>query len=189
MNGFVAGLLQEEHCEILRSLLDRSDLVPLLSICRLVGLSEGAWVHDLKCDLIHLRSVLAPLAVTSLRCPGFSVPVRLHAFAKNRERTDRLSAWITEPASMLQWMSLNRLQDLTPVEAIRTMNGWLYENNAVATVLSNFLENADPRFDYVVRGRVRSPRPIWVIAELRIHFKYRNITGLLYTREFLSRPH
>ena len=189
MAGFLARLLEEEQFRLLHSLLDRGDLVPLLSTCRLVGLSEGTWVHDLKCDLKHLRSVLAPLTATPLRCPGFSAPVRLHAFAKSHERTIGQSAWITEPASMLQWMSLNRLQDLTPLEAMRTMNGRLYDNYAVATALSNFLQNANPSFDYVVRGLVRRPRPIWIIAELRIHFQYRNIKGCLYMREFLSRSH
>ena len=191
IQGFMNGLLADLEGEpwgILRAMLKRDDLLPVLRLCRRVAFSEARWMQDLKKDLKHLRAVLTPLPGTLLRCPGFVAPVRLRVFGKSHQRLENNAAWTTEPASMLLWMSVNGLQNLTPVEAIQTMNRWPVRSKAAAAALSKFLETATPSFDYAVRSMSRQQRPVWVVVELRIRFEYRSITGWLYTREVLSRP-
>ena len=187
MNRLLAEL-QGEQCGILRAMLKRDDLLPVLCLCKQVGFSRAGWVQDLRNDLKRLQTVLTPLPGMLLRCPGFSRPVKLHAFAKNHQRLKNNPAWTAEPASMVLWMSVNHLHNLTPVEAIRTMNKWPVASKAAAAALSSFLEVANPSFHYAVRSMSRHQRAIWVIVELRIRFEYRGITGWLYTREVLSRP-
>lgn len=175
--------LEDERCGVLRDLLTRNDLVPLLHLSRRSKLSAAGWANDLRMDLKHLHDALSPLSQTPLRYPGFAGPTKLRVLSEHTQETPR---WIGVPGRLLNWVSADQKHTLKPEQAISEMNTWPPHTRTVAANLATFLQHTHASFFYAAVHRQQSAQPT---IDLHIRFEYRGIAGCLCRRETSSWPY
>ena len=165
----------------IRNMLEADDALPLLQLAKAPELKHVHWARHLREATTRIQGVMDPLKTTQLRFPGFVRAVTINCRRRKGWKTSRPVITMENVQNLMGWMDDNDFAGYTPSETVLVMNAWPKSTRNTGAELSDFLQEANAAFYYMINFEEPPPSNRRAARYIKtvVFFQYKGLAGVL----------